>query len=369
MIHTLNKQINCFLALKNWKIILAIISPVIVVFFSFPNLNHPEEFYNPFFEYVKNPFVTHYYPAESTYSKLTFRLLPILFTKFLKLNFTGVIIWQYIIGIFLIFNFSTLLHKISKSNLITLLSTLSIILIFTGKLSFINLKPNFDSLALALFCLYFIKENKILKFIILFLICWIDERAILSSFFLILYDVFFESPNGLKSKISNSILLIIPSCLYVLLRILLIKKFGLISSTGGISLKILALNLNLLPLSIWQSFEGNWIVIAFCFYIIYKIKSNKLILFTFFFLILFAAIVLASNLVYDVSRSLVYLFPMLIISYKLLYKISDNNTILKITKYSCLLSFIYPSFIVGGPKIEWMKPYIINLIFQFFTNS
>jgi hypothetical protein len=369
MIVFLNQQINNIISFKYWKIGLALISPIIALFLSFPNLENLENYYVPMLEFAENPLKPHFFPAESTYSKLTFRLLPIFFIKLLNLNFFTIIIWQYVIGIFLIYNFSKVIHKISKSELIAFLSTLSIIFIYIGKLSFINFKPNFDSLALALFCIYFINDSKILKFILLFLVCWIDERAIVSSFFLILYDLFFNSTKGIKSKFSISILLIIPSILYILIRILLIKKFGLISSTGGVSLKILALNLNLLPLSIWQSFEGNWVVIGFCFYNIYKTKSKKLILFILLLIIMFIGIVVASNLVYDVSRSLVYLFPMLIICYKLLHKISNQSTILKITKYSCLISILYPSYIVGGPKIEWMKPYILNLIFQFFTNS
>ena len=371
MIDFLNKQIRLFTALSNWKLILALSAPLISFFFSYPSLKSVDHYYTPFFEFVSEPFSPHLFPSESTYSKLTFRLLPIIIVKALNLNTLGVIFWQFINGIVLCYLFSKLMFKITNSNEITFFTTITFLFIFTGKVSFINIKPNFDSLALIFYCLYFLTNDKILKLIFIFLVCWIDERAIIATFFLVTFDVF-NLIKIRKSEIKKNILSLFyffPFIIYAALRFFLSEKYGLKSSSGGISLKILATNFNLFPISIWQAFEGFWLLIIYTFYIVQKSKKLKdRLLFT-FILFIALSISLVSNIVYDVSRSLVYLLPLLIICLIYLTDKISNKLILTITKYSCLLSFLYPTYIIGGPKIEWMKPLIINLIFQFFTNS
>jgi hypothetical protein len=371
MIDFFNKQIRLFTSLSNWKLILALLAPLISVFFSYPGINSVDHYYLPFFDFVSEPLSPHFFPSESTYSKLTFRLLPIIIVKILNLNILGIIIWQYLNGIILCYLFSTLILRTTNSNEITFLTTLTFLFIFTGKVSFINLKPNFDSLALIFYCLYLLTNNKIFKLFIIFLVCWIDERAIIASFLLVTFDIF-TFINFRKLEIKKNLLslfYLFPFIIYAILRFILSEKYGLKSSSGGISFKILATNFNLFTIGIWQAFEGFWLIVIYTFYIV--IQSNKLkdkLLFSF---ILFIALIITfvSNLVYDVSRSLVYLFPLLLICLIFLTDKISNKLILSITKYSCLISFLYPSYIIGGPKIEWMKPYFLNLIFQFFTNS
>lgn len=371
MIDFLNKQITNFTKLKYWKLISALFAPILIYFVSFPGIHNVDQYYTPFFEYVSTPFTQHDFPADSTYSKLTFRLLPILFVKYTKLNILGVIIWQFINGILLIYVFAELIFRISKSNQISFYLTLSLIFIYTGKVSFINFKPNFDSLSLIFYTLYFLTKNKYYKLIVLFLICWVDERAIIASSLLIIYDIYvlidFEK-NFLKQFLKLSTL-IIPFLIYITLRIYLTKVYGLKTSTGGVSFKILATNLNLLPISTWQAFEGFWILIIGSIYLTLKKGKVKEKLFILLVIISVLMIVLTSNLVYDVSRSLVYLYPLLIICFIFFCNNLTYIRLLRLAIYSLLLCMVYPSYVIGGPKIEWMKPYFLNLIFQFFTNS
>lgn len=371
MIDFVNKQITNFTELKHWKIILALFAPIIIYFVSFPGLHNVNQFYTPFLEYVSSPFSKHDFPADSTYSKLTFRLLPILFVKFTNLNILGIIIWQFINGILLIYVFAELIFRISKSNQISFYLTLALIFIYTGKVSFLNFKPNFDSLSLIFYTLYFLTQNKYYKLFILFLVCWIDERAIVASSLLIIYDIYLliDFEKNIVKQILKLSTLIIPFLIYITLRIYLSNAYGLITSRGGVGFKTLATNLNLLPISTWQAFEGFWILIISSIYLTLKKGKLKEKLFITFVIISVIMIVLTSNLVYDVSRSLVYLYPLLIICFIFFYYNLSYKRLLRLSTYCLFLCILYPSYVICGPKIEWIKPFFLNLVFQFFTNS
>ena len=153
--------------------------------------------------------------------------------------------------------------------------------------------------------------------------------------------------------------------IYFSIRTFLANFFGLQTSTGGVDFKTMSLNLNFAPLSIWQAFEGGWIVVLiFISSIFYSHRFFLILLLGQLLIILFIAF-----LVFDVTRSLVYLYPLLIIAIVFLNKnILHRKKIEYYTFLAMIISFLYPSYCSAGDTNNWLLPLPLKLIFEYFTS-
>ncbi len=352
-----------FTELNNWKILCSLILPFIILFFSTPSFKIIPEHWEPILIQSKDPFIQHNYPAHSHASKLAFRFIPALIIGFLHLKVLGVIIWQFLNGIFLFYVIGYVVEAKTRNKLTAFYSILLTALIFTGKVSFINFKDTFDSLILALLLLCFVFSNKLLIYIAILFISFTDERGLICSGFLFLYYLFFfsEKPN----KTPYLITIITSWISYIIIRLSLSYFIGLTTSTGGFDFKTMALNLNFAPLSIWQIFEGAWILIFL--FLRFQILNN---LKSFFSVLLQLSIVIfVSFMVFDTSRSLVYVFPLFVIAIDVLNKQLEKQMLNTYLFYSVMISLIYPVYISAGNTNTWLTPLPIKLLFDFFTNS
>ena len=351
-----------FTSIYRWKFYLSICLPMLVLFFATPSFQIIQEHWDPILVQSKNPFKQYDYPAHSHASKLAFRFVPAVIIGFLHLKTIGIIVWQYLNGIFLFYVVGYVVEFKTKSKLTAIYSILLTAFIFTGKVSFINFKDTFDSLILALILLCFVFSNKFLIYSVILLVGFTDERGLICSGFLFLYYLIFSSQKVNKTSVLLTILISWIS--YILIRLGLSHFLGLTTSTGGFDFKTMALNFNFSPLSLWQVFEGGWIIVSL--FLIYLFKNNiksLLLLLGQIIIVVFVAF-----LVFDVTRSLVYLFPLFIIAICVL------NDVIKIEKLnyymllSVFISFIYPAYCSAGDTNNWLLPLPLKLVFEYFTN-
>lgn len=355
--------INYVTSFSKWKICLSFFLAIGVLFFATPNFVIVQELWDPILIQSKAPFIQRDYPAFSHAAKLAFRFIPAVIIGFFNLSVKGIIIWQYINGIILFYLVGLVLEKITQNKFLAFNSMLITAFIFTGKVSFINFKDTFDSLILCLILITFIFTNGI--FLLLSIICigFIDERGLVSSGFILLFHLFFQ--NNKKIKIKTVTYIIGAWLCYFTIRIMLNKFYGLTTSTVGVDLKTLALNLNFAPLSIWQAFEGAWLIIILFLTFLFK-EKKWLFIFTISQLCITMFI---AFLVFDVTRSLVYSFPLLIIAIIFLKEHVNKESINKLVFKSMLICFIYPAYCAGGNQNYWNKPLPIKLLFEYFTNN
>lgn len=352
-----------FTFVSNWKLCLSIFLPLIVLFFATPSFKIIKEHWDPILIQSQSPFIPHDYPDHSHASKLAFRFFPAIIIGFLHLKVLGIIIWQYLNGIFLFYVVGYVVEKKTSDKLTALYSILLTAFIFTGKVSFINFKDTFDSLILALLILCFTINNRLIIYFILLIVGFTDERGLICSGFLFLYYLFFSN---YKTKNKFYLAVIIASWIsYFLIRFSLGYFLGLKTSTGGFDFKTMALNLNFAPLSIWQTFEGGWLLVILFLKILYQ--KNRLS----FLLIVsqFCLVLLVAFMVFDVTRSLVYAFPLIIIAILTLFKQLEIEKVNSYLFYSVIISFIYPVYSSAGNTNIWLTPFPLKLLFEFFTNS
>jgi hypothetical protein len=239
------KYINYFTSFSKWKISLSFFLTIAVLFFATPNFLIIQELWDPILIQSKNPFIQHDYPPFSHASKLAFRFIPAIIIGFFHLSVKGIIIWQYINGIFLFYLVGLIIEKITENKFIAFNTMMITCFIFTGKVSFINFKDTFDSLILCLILLTFIYPNGILLFLSIICIGFIDERGLVSTGFIFIFHLLFQKDKKIKMK---TIIYIVGSWIcYFIIRIMLNKCYGLSTSTGGINFKTLALTILATP--------------------------------------------------------------------------------------------------------------------------
>ena len=360
---TIEKYFVRFTELNKWKIICSLSLPFVILFFSTPSFKIILKHWDPILIQSQSPFIQHDYPAHSHASKLAFRFIPALIIGFLHLKVFGIIVWQFLNGIFLFYVIGYVVEVKTRNKLTALYSILLTAFIFTGKVSFINFKDTFDSLILALILLCFVISNKLLIYLAILFTGFTDERGLICSGFLFLYYLFFYSE---KDNKTIYLLTIISSWIsYILIRLCLTHFIGLSTSTGGFDFKTMALNLNFAPLSIWQIFEGAWILIFLFlrFQLANNLKSFLLVL------LQLGIVIFVAFMVFDVTRSLVYAFPLIVIAIDALNKQLEKEMLNTYLLYSVMISLIYPVYISAGNTNTWITPLPIKLLFDFFTNS
>jgi hypothetical protein len=345
---------------------LTLITFFIILFFSFPPFYSSSEgsSWNALFRQINNPFQNSNSNQFSHDSKLTFRLLPVFIGKIMFLNKTSFVIFQYFIGILSIRVLLDIFNEKLKNLYFAFLLTLSYGFIYCGKVSFIELRGIFDGLALFFILITFYKSNKYLIFSCILLSSWTDERGLIASSFVFLHYLIIYFNDKKNSTRAILISIIFSWISYFAIRFLITYIFDLKTNTGGINTKTLALNFELFPISLYGALEGFWLFFLINFFQSkYKFSFVNLLLLLCMFIVL-----LVSYFVYDVTRSLAYLFPSVFILLSSISKYKQEQ-IRNIVFCVFILSFLFPAYYIGGGGLNWTKPLLFDLIFQFFTNS
>jgi hypothetical protein len=345
---------------------LSIIISFICVFFAFPPYFSKGYYgtWETFFQQIDHPFTSIKVESYSHEAKMTFRLFPVILAKILNLNRIGVLFLLHIVGILIYWFSMRFSFHLFKEKYLSFLFTLSLAFIYFGKVSFIEQRGIFDGLALlSLILAYYYRSNFILLFLFIQFAAWTDERALVVSSFIFIDSINFD--RYLLKLTKKNLSIIISWSTYLLLRYFMAQYFNLNTNSGGISLKILALNFEFFPLSFWSIFEGFWILVILYFFYIYKYSKLNFIANIFVFIVT----LVISYLVVDVTRSLAFLGILIFVGLdKLSFFIPKSK--FKILLYLTLFfNFLFPSYIFGGNQFVWVKPVVFEIIFQFFTNK
>jgi hypothetical protein len=365
-------QSEKFTSNKYWMIWMSLFCSLLVILFSYPNYNcvyndpYIVKAWDAIMTQVDNPFQHHEYFGESHQSKLAFRLSVPLIAHLLHLSVFGIICLQYIFGILLFYISSKVIKEITKDNFITFIITLSLAFIYSGKVSFLELRGAFDGFALFFLLLALYKKNVFLIASSVLITSLTDERGLIACSFVFIYWYIHESNSTRKFFTKQTVSVVIGGAIYILTRLSLAHFFGLKTQSAGIGLQVLASNLNLIPLGIWHGLEGFWIFLIIAI-ITLLFKKEKLVLFL--FISATFCVILASCLVSDVTRSAAFLFPAIFVALKIMI---DNDSILftrKIALLTLFCCFIYPAYFSGGGyRIEWTYPFPVRFIFNYFAS-
>ena len=186
-----------------------------------------------------------------------------------------------------------------------------------GVTSFCEYRGIFDGIAIFLIIIPFYTKNNYIITLTTLLAFFTDERTLICAGFLLTYGILNpRKESDSKYKIFNNLNFPIISAiiLYTFIRYQINVTFGLelaeYSQYDERGWKLLN-QINNVPAAIWTGLEGFWIMVALNLILLYK---NKNFIPGVIFLITIIVLIILGNSVIDTSRSMLYLFPAVIIS-------------------------------------------------------
>jgi len=246
---------------------------------------------------------------------------------------------QEILGVGFLIITCLLSYRLTNDKVVSAIITLSIGFIYAGKAAFVDVEGLTDSFAYFFLVLALFTRNKLLALVSLILAFFTDERALLaSSLVAIFYFLEFLEINkgkiGFYSFITARVFYILLSwILYFLIRFILFKLYGLHSPSSGVVVP----DLHQLGYIFWDGLQGFWLpVVVGVVYLVMEKRFFILSLLIFSFLVM----VISTTMVYDFTRSIAYIFPIIFISLYLMEKAMTNTQMRKIIILSCLISFL-----------------------------
>ena len=257
---------------KNWILIVSLLLPFSVYFFSFPSFERlPTEFASLWennMRQVEHPLTPYEYHPESHESKMAFRLFIPIVAHILNFGMPGILILQGIFGIFLFYYTTLLIKKITNDDVIAFLVTLSLSFTLAGRASFTEVRGLYDGVALFFLVFAMYHKNPFAIFSGVFLCAWVDERGLIASILVFLYWLVILTEK--KEKIIICLSIVVAWIFYLILRLFLNRQFGLSTASGAIGIKIFVHQLNNLPLAVWAALEGNWLLVSAAIYILFR---------------------------------------------------------------------------------------------------
>ncbi|MPR34767.1 hypothetical protein [Salmonirosea aquatica] len=338
-----------------------------------------------FFNKIEHPLMPAQLAAGTHGAKSAFRLTVPLLAKVLHLssarNGQGIIV-LYLLQSLLLLPFLILLMRIFQrfsNDRSTLLLTLSFATIYVGKSFFWDYDFWFDGYAYFFLALGMALRTRSGIFCALQLACWTDERAVVSLYSIYLFHLLQESDFkliGIRQYFNrpffskSSSIVILVALTYLLGRLSLAHLFDLRTPFGeeaGVSFALVPYQLKHRLIGIFLAFEGLWVPILATLFVLQQKKEY--ILFGQFSAILMVHILVAYS-VFDITRSMGYAFPLLVISGILMVKhLAEASS--RLSLLTALLCIIIPTqYLIYYPRqIPWTLfsyPEIKALMMSFY---
>lgn len=360
----IESMIDKLTAGRYWLLTSAMILTAIALFFAFPSYNDiVAKDWDALFEKAAAPFENSTHGAGTHEAKITFRLLVPLVVHYTHMGIAGILVMLGIVGMLNFYMVVRLANEILKDKRSAFIIGLCSAFIYFGKCSFIELRGTiFDGLGIFFLLCALNYRKRLLLTLFVFLSAWCDERALIASSLVWLFVVR-EDTNGnyFKRTFNKNALFVFAAWgLYAAVRYLLATKLGLRTDTAGIGLSVLLNQINNIPMGIWSALEGLWIPVIYCLVILYRDKRylEMLKMAGICTMILFAGLS-----VVDITRSVVYLFPVIFTALLIISRYISKEKQKQLLWYALILCFVYPAYYTGGKSsIWWTYPLPLQII-------
>ena len=289
----------------------------------------PVSTYEYFFDKIAHPLTPTYAAGDTHASKVDFRLTVPLLAGLLHLGKRGNgqgVIALYLLQSALLIPFLYILLRIFQRFLddsSTMLLTLSFASIYVSKAFFWDYDFWFDGYAYFFLLAGMFFRNRLGIFCALTLACWTDERAVVALYSVYLFHLLQENNFKLSGfdKLFNrrtfskkSTIVLFVGLIYFATRLWLSYRFGLHTPYGnetGVGFELIPYQLKYRLIGVFLAFEGMWLLIMATVFLLAK-KHRYHFLLSHLLLALAIHILVAYG-VFDISRSLAYSLPLLVI--------------------------------------------------------
>jgi hypothetical protein len=320
------------------------------------------------FEQKEHPFTPANYQTESHIANLAFRLTPVLIARLFGIgSITSFLILQFVAFVLMIFVLYRLFQSEATDPVVVCCFMAGVAMTFFGNILCSDYRGIFDVFAfLFLACAMLFRMN-LLVFVSLLLAFFTDERALIASSLVYIFVLLQTTNFSRKFRILNLFpvstrmwTVVLAWITYFAIRFYLSYEFKLQTNAAGILdwLKSDPGIVSALPFGAWTGLEGFWILAVLCGVLLWK---RSFILFAAF---VFSAsvVTVVSISVFDITRSMAYIFPIIFVSLRVISTETNRVTMRYIALLTMGLCF-FPTYYLGGNNtISWLLPLPLQIV-------
>ncbi len=299
------------------------------------------------------------YPSFTHMAKTEFRLTVPFFAAILHIDSkVGIYILQALAGLAFFIVLSTMVYKIINDKVITSLFVLAFGFIYPGYSFFAEMEGFFDSFAFLFLLIAMADIHFLLIAVALFFAFWTDERSLFSGAFIVFWWQYRQFVKTNKSFFLPGIQAYtfgFTVLLYISVRWYLVNNYGFVNQLAGTG--TIASTIDYAGMALWQAFEGYWLLIALALYGLYIKKQYAIML---IFIVINMCIFFIGMNVMDITRSIAYIFPAIIIAFFIIKDQFDLKQMKQLMLIVLLFCFMYPaySFIATKPPHAYHPVYM-----------
>jgi len=286
----------------------------------------------------------------------TFRAAVPLAGRALGLGPWGYLVLQGMAGLGMFAAAAHLVDRLTRNRRLGALVAIAIGLMWAGSGAFVELRGNFDAVAIALLVAAMATRRVPLVVLCTFLAGWTDERALPAIAFVVLFHHVVESRELGVAKALRE-----PRCLaaaaglalHVVTRVIVSVAMD-VHQPSNLGLEYVKAQLSILPVGAWTGLEGFWLFVLVGAVALWKVRQRFLAL---AYAGLVAVVCVGSIAVVDVTRSMAYLLPAALAGLGLIHRLCQPK-VLRASIYAAVaLTAAWPVYYAGGAfTLYWQYP-------------
>jgi hypothetical protein len=334
-----------------WKLKALLVVAAVALFRAFPSYDAlASDFHRATWRNVQIKFdhplidTSRIFAPGSHESKLAFRLTVPLLAHVFHLGETGLLIFFGLVGLLLLYLVLKVVFALTGSKRAALFVCLATACAWPGQAAFHELRGGYyDAVVLCLLVAACATSSSLLTAALVFLAAWTDERALIASSFVFLFQ-----------RRGKSIAVVVAAVAYLGIRAYLTATQSGVD-VGGVGFAVLVQQLNVIPLAIWSGLSGAWILVALG---AIAFVREKRYLAAAGFCGALAVMIVASLAVVDTTRSMAYCLPAVFVALTVL----NPKKIERLSAIAAAISLLVPSFYLeGSTGFFWLYPLPVQI--------
>lgn len=294
----------------------------------------------------------------------TFRVfVPLVGGRF-GLGPTGYLAVQALAGVGMFAATAHLVDRLTGRRRLAALMATTVGLMWAGACAFVEIRGNFDAVAIALLVAAMATRRWYLVLLCTFCAAWTDERAIPAIAFVMLFHHAVESRSlrPLEAFRDPRVLAALAGAiLHFVTRVAATAYFDL-HQPSNLGTQYVKDQINILPVGAWTGLEGLWLFVLVGAYVLF-VSRQWLIGLAYVGLIGLVAV--ASIAIVDVTRSMAYLLPAGLAGFAVVVRCCSPKLVRHGVYLAFALSFLWPLYYAGGAnKVYWAYPLPLVIVRQ-----
>jgi hypothetical protein len=273
-------------------------------------------------------------------------------------------IWLYVLGVVVGFFYIHLVAKMTlrilgaeTNRLVILIFVVGFTNLYAGGGSFVlDIIPYGDFFAYLFLFLSIYYRNSVAIFLCCQCAFWVDERALVNAAYVIVWWSFIDlnKSAGIRFKITTqAIVVVLSGILYMGIRRYLTIHHHLPDSIyTGEFISTFYENMKMISLRVWAGFEGFWLLVLLCLWILIKEKKYQ------FLVMMLGTIAISVGfalIAFDANRGISYGFIVLFMSLVICKKYLSESELKYLLLVCCIVALLSPTLskyrIVGGTQL------------------